>query len=107
MILRPTPEDENVLEIENWVMSCRVFGRQLEFEAMNIAVDSARQRGARALVADYIATPKNGVIKALYPSLGFIAVDQTTTGNGVTRWRLSLEDYLRRETHILRGGATE
>ncbi len=42
MILRPTPDDEDVLEIENWVMSCRVFGRQLEFEAMNIAVDAAR-----------------------------------------------------------------
>jgi FkbH-like protein len=54
MILRPTPDDEDVLEIENWVMSCRVFGRQLEFEAMNIAVDLARARGARALIANYI-----------------------------------------------------
>src|SRR3974390_2568755 len=62
MILRPTPEDEDVLEIENWVMSCRVFGRQLEHEAMNIAVEAARQRGARALVAEYIATSKNNVI---------------------------------------------
>ena len=46
MILRPTPDCEDVLEIENWVMSCRVFGRQLEFAAMNIAVEAAR-RGAR------------------------------------------------------------
>jgi FkbH-like protein len=38
MILRPTSHDEGVLEIENWVMSCRVFGRQLEVEALNIAV---------------------------------------------------------------------
>ena len=28
MILRPTPEEDDVLEIENWVMSCRVFGRR-------------------------------------------------------------------------------
>src|SRR5208283_4492175 len=60
MILRPTPDDEDVLEIENWVMSCRVFGRQLEFEAMNIAVEAARARGARALIANYIPTAKNG-----------------------------------------------
>src|ERR1700693_6112020 len=43
MLLRPTPNHEDVLEIENWVMSCRVFGRQLEFEAMNIAVEAARR----------------------------------------------------------------
>src|SRR5229473_6663148 len=62
MILRLTSDDEGVLEIANWVMSCRVFGRQLEFEAMNIAVEAARRRNARAFRADYIPTAQNGVI---------------------------------------------
>jgi FkbH-like protein len=105
MILRPTPDHEDVLEIENWVMSCRVFGRQLEFEVMNIAVEAARQRGARALIADYIATSKNNVINALYPSLGFAAVDQTTPTSGATRWFLNLADYVLRDSHIVRAGA--
>jgi hypothetical protein len=47
MIVRPT-EDDEVLEIENWVMSCRVFGRELEFESMDIAVEAAKERGAGA-----------------------------------------------------------
>ena len=76
MILRPAPDDDDALEIENWVMSCRVFGRELEFEAMNIAVEAAKERGVRALVADYIPTPKNDVISKLYPSLGFTEVDR-------------------------------
>jgi FkbH-like protein len=105
MILRPTSDCEEVLEIENWVMSCRVFGRQLEFEAMNIVVEAARQRGARALVADYIATAKNNVISALYPSLGFVAVNQTASPSGATRWFLDLADYIVRDTHIVRAGA--
>ena len=104
MILRPTPEDEDVLEIENWVMSCRVFGRQLEHEAMNIAVEAARQRGARALVAEYIATSKNNVISALYSSLGFAAVNQTVSTSGATRWFLDLADYVTQNTHIVRAG---
>ena len=41
MILRPDHTQPEILEIDNWVMSCRVFGRQLEFEAMNIAVEVA------------------------------------------------------------------
>jgi hypothetical protein len=100
MILRPKPEDDETLEIENWVMSCRVFGRELEFQAMNIAVEAARERGARALVANYIPTAKNDVISKLFPSLGFTEVDRPSPGNGATRWRLDLADYVSRNTHI-------
>ncbi len=101
MILRPTSEDEGVLELENWVMSCRVFGRQLEFEAMNIAVEAARRRGAKAFIADYTATPKNHVISTLYQSLGFAAVN-----GSATRWFLDLEGYMALNTQIARAGAT-
>src|SRR5215472_11280668 len=104
MILRPTSDREEVLEIENWVMSCRVFGRELEFEAMNIAVEAARRRGVRALVAKYVPTGKNNVISGLYPSLGFAEHDQLATTDGATRWFLKLADYVARETHIMRGG---
>jgi FkbH-like protein len=100
MILRPT-EDDEVLEIENWVMSCRVFGRELEFEAMNIAVEAAKKRGVRALVADYIPTPKNDVISKLYPSLGFTEASSPAPANGARRWVLDLADYVARKTHIV------
>jgi FkbH-like protein len=105
MILRPTADREKVLEIENWVMSCRVFGRELEFEAMNIAVEVALRRGARALVANYIPTAKNYVTSGLYPGLGFAEHDQLATADGATRWFLKLVDYVARETHIMRVGA--
>ena len=101
MILRPAAGDEETLEIENWVMSCRVFGRELEFEAMNIAAEAARDRGMRALVADYIPTPKNDVISKLYPSLGFAEADGPAPPNGAKRLRLDLADYVPRKTHIV------
>jgi predicted enzyme involved in methoxymalonyl-ACP biosynthesis len=72
---------------------------------MNIAVDAARQRGARALIADYIATSKNNVISALYPSLGFTPVNGTAPNNGATRWFLNLADYVPQDSHIVRVGA--
>ena len=104
MILRPAADDDDALEIENWVMSCRVFGRELEFEAMNIAVEMAKERGVSAFVASYIPTPKNDVISKLYPSLGFTEVDRPAPGNGATRWRLDLADYVARNTHIVQQG---
>jgi FkbH-like protein len=107
MILRPTTEDDAVLEIENWVMSCRVFGRQLEFEAMNIAVEEARRRGARAIIANYFATAKNGVIRELYPNLGFATVKHPAYRNGATRWILNLAEYVTRDTYITRIGPSK
>jgi predicted enzyme involved in methoxymalonyl-ACP biosynthesis len=85
-------------------MSCRVFGRQLEFEAMNIAVEAARHIGVNRLVADYITTPKNGVISELYPSLGFTAAPEPDAANGTTRWLLDLAKYAGHQTHITRAG---
>jgi FkbH-like protein len=102
MILRPDDNEPDVLEIESWVMSCRVFGRELEHEAMNIAVEAARDRGVRALIADYIPTKKNTVIRELYPSLGFSPVDKDTPSNGPSRWILDLDTYSARKTHIAR-----
>ena len=103
MILRPDPKQLEIFEIDNWVMSCRVFGRELEFEAMNIAVEQARFHGAKALRADYIPTPKNRVINELYPTLGFFPLDRAR-GNGGTRWLLDLAKYAARSTHISRSG---
>ena len=101
MILHPDPKQPEVFEIDNWVMSCRVFGRQLEFEAMNIAAEQARCRGIKALRATYIPTPKNGVISELYPSLGFCPVDGTPE-NGGACWFLDLAKPITRSTHISR-----
>ena len=86
-------------------MSCRVFGRQVEYEAMNIAVEAARHRGARTIFATYLPTERNGLVRELYCELGFTAVEQCATTNGATRWVLDLADYAPRHTYITRKSA--
>ncbi|HXR17366.1 MAG TPA: HAD-IIIC family phosphatase [Terriglobales bacterium] len=103
MILLPDPQSPDLMEIDTWVMSCRVFGRQLEQEAMNIAVETARRMGIRMFRADYIPTSKNGVVRELYSALGFtLAQDAATPHDGATRWFLRLSDYVPQATHISR-----
>ena len=101
MLMLPPQDHEDCLHIDAWVMSCRVFGRQLEHEAMNIAVQAARSRGVREIRATYIPTPKNGVIRDLYASLGFRAVEDAGAA-GTTRWVLSLAQYQPTTTFIAR-----
>lgn len=102
MILRRASDEADALEIDNWVMSCRVFGRQLEFEAMTIAVEAARAAGARTLRARYVPTDRNGVISGLFESLGFCRLPAPEDAAGVSRWRLALADYTPRPTFIAR-----
>jgi len=102
MVLRVDEQDPSIVDIDTWVMSCRVFGRQLEEEAMNIAVDASRGFGARQLRADFLPTAKNGVVSKLYPSLGFNRASNDPPVEGGSRWLLNLSDYVARETHIAR-----
>jgi len=100
MILR-SADDPEALDIDTWVMSCRVFGRQLENEAMSIAVEAARGRGVRILRAEYIPTERNGVVRGLFKSLGFAAVPGTEPG-GASRWILNTAAYVALPTFIAR-----
>ena len=102
MILVPVEGAAGCIEIDTWVMSCRVFGRQLEFEAMNIAVEAARQNGYREIVGLYAPTAKNTVIRNLYPDLGFRAADLPNQNGTASRWSLPLTDYAFRDTKITR-----
>ncbi|HEY6451273.1 MAG TPA: HAD-IIIC family phosphatase [Steroidobacteraceae bacterium] len=101
MILREHHGGPQTLEVLSWVMSCRVFGRQLEHEAMNIAVEAARARGTRRLRAELIATKKNGVISNLYAGLGFSRLAEATPA-GTSRWGVDLADYVPKSTFIRR-----
>jgi FkbH-like protein len=104
MILRPSPDEDRVLEIDTWVMSCRVFGRQLEQMAMNIAVDAARRRGIRAIRGQYIPTARNDVVRELYPTLGFMQISGIAANAGTTWWSVDVAGYVPCVTHIKPAG---
>ncbi len=103
MVLRAAGPGIDELEIDTWVMSCRVFGRQLEDAAMNIAVECARDRGVKALRARYVPTERNGVMRGLFGSLGFEPVGGGE-GQEPSVWRLPVGAYVTRKTFIHRKG---
>ena len=63
--------DENVAELENWVMSCRVFGRGLEDAIFNTVMEKLAARDIEVLNANFVSTAKNVVINELLQGLGF------------------------------------
>jgi FkbH-like protein len=62
------------LEIDSWLMSCRVLGREVERATLAIIVEEAVRRGATTVLARYCPSAKNGMVADLLPKLGFSAV---------------------------------
>jgi FkbH-like protein len=86
------------LFIDTWLMSCRVLKRGVEALCRNLLCKAASQRQLKALVGEYIPTPKNALVKDHYASLGFQM--DADLGNGHTRWRLPLADVTPLPTFI-------
>jgi FkbH-like protein len=90
--------DSHDLEIDTWLMSCRVLGRQVEPTTLNLIADQAQKLGARRLVGEYIPTKKNGMVKDHYQRLGFTLMQ--TTDNGGSRSMLDLNGFAPTPTFI-------
>jgi FkbH-like protein len=74
--------DGDVLHIDDFVLSCRVFSRGIEQSALAVLLRHARSTGASSVAATYRRTPKNGTVRDFYPRHGFAVVSddgQTAT----------------------------
>lgn len=92
------------LEIDTWLMSCRVLKRQVEEQVLNEIVRLAKEKGCVWLKGMYIPTAKNSMVSDLYPKLGFQAV---TDQPDCREFELSVENFTPKSTFIqLAKGAT-
>ncbi|MGH7210439.1 MAG: HAD-IIIC family phosphatase, partial [Acetobacteraceae bacterium] len=89
---------EHDIEIDTWLMSCRVLGRQVEPTTLNLIAEQARHLGARRLLGEYIPTKKNAMVKDHYARLGFTVAG--TTGQGGSRAILDLAAFIPAQTFI-------
>jgi len=62
---------DSVWEIVDWVMSCRVMNRRIEFSVQEWVEKELRRRGAAALHATWRKTPKNAPVEQLFDRFGF------------------------------------
>jgi FkbH-like protein len=80
----------DVMEVDTWLMSCRVLKRQVEEEVLNELVRLARGRGCQRLAGLYLATAKNKMVQDFYERMGFILTSESETRREFT---LALESF--------------
>lgn len=79
------------LDIELWLMSCRVLKRDMELAMLDELVRRAKEKGITRINGFYYKTHKNSMVAELYSSFGF-TLDKKLD-NGDSEWHLDIEGY--------------
>ncbi len=94
-------QDPDTLNIDTWLMSCRVIGRTAEEYFFSVLVERARELGYAKLRGQYIRTAKNQLVEKLYDRLGFA---QVSAADGVVTYELTLAELGPIKHFITRAG---
>lgn len=62
--------------IDLWIMSCRVFKRDLEKAIFDVLVSKCKEKNIKVIRGFYFKTKKNAFVEHLYEDLGFEVIEQ-------------------------------
>lgn len=89
MIARRVDADSATWEVDTWLMSCRVIGRQMEQLMFQTVAEAAVAGGVHSVRGVYNPTAKNALVSDLYPRLGFSKLRETSDGVDLYSFDLS------------------
>lgn len=87
-----------ILDMDLWIMSCRVLKRDMEFAMLDRLVERCREQGMTTIRGYYYPTAKNKMVKDLYGRFGFEKISEDEEGNAV--WQMSVDGYEQR-CHVI------
>jgi len=87
-------KNQDSWEIDTWLMSCRVLGRQVEDAVLQDIVKNAEAAGVSKLIGYYSPTAKNIIVKDHYRKLGF---NKTHSIENDEFWELTIKNYKKKE----------
>ena len=86
------------LFVDTWLMSCRVLKRGMEEFIINRMVQTAADCGFRIILAEYLPTPKNRMVKDIYETMGFSKTGENTYCLKVSDFQ-TLKTYIKEDDH--------
>ena len=96
--------EDKILEVDLWLMSCRVFKREMEFAMFDALVERCQALGIHKIVGVFVPSKKNAIVSGFYASLGFQSAG--SKDNGETRWEYAVPQcYTPKNRYILRSAS--
>lgn len=81
-------DQEDAAIIDDFVMSCRVMGRQIEACMLDLVETDLKEQGKETVYASYLQTAKNQPVVNFYDEMGYQMLEQTEEGE--KKYSLSL-----------------
>jgi FkbH-like protein len=89
------PESNNALDIETFVLSCRVLGRGIETGVLTWVINYAQKNGFNELHGSFIPTERNKPAANIYSEHGFtLSSDQHYYSYDLTNANIDFPDWL-------------
>ena len=82
---------EDSVNIDLWIMSCRVFKRTMEYVMFDELVRRCRAQNIKKIIGHYIPSPKNNLVCDHYHTIGFSLIYRDT--NSVSSWEYNIPEY--------------
>jgi FkbH-like protein len=92
---------EETVELDLWLMSCRVLNREMEFAMFDTLVEQCQARGIRRIVGVYIPSKKNSMVAGHYAELGFTRLSESSGDHELWQYDVP-QSYLERTRFIHR-----
>lgn len=92
-------QQESVLHLELWLMSCRVLKRDMEFAMMDQLVAACQERGISRIFGYYYPTAKNGMVREFYALQGFTKISEDADGNTV--WQFDIPECYENKNKVI------
>ncbi len=89
----------NTCVIDSWLMSCRVFKRDMECAMMDCLVYECKKRGISKITGIYIPSSKNSMMENFYGDRGFKLVSKDNSGTAEWSYYIPAE-YLKQNRYI-------
>ncbi|HHX57993.1 MAG TPA: HAD-IIIC family phosphatase [Clostridiales bacterium] len=83
--------EADTLNVELWLMSCRVLKRDMEYAMLDTLVEKCIQNNITKINGYYYKTVKNAMVSDLYARFGFKQISSNNNGDSV--WELDLHNY--------------
>ncbi|URZ18154.1 HAD-IIIC family phosphatase [Clostridium felsineum] len=89
--------DQNILSIDTWVMSCRVFNKNIENAVLNYLCQLAKEKGIRKIIGKCKNIKEKSYVDELYLKMGF---EYLRTQDEVAIYEISKENFKKHECDI-------
>lgn len=97
-ILKQPEHDNKMVEIDSYLLSCRILGRKIEDVFLDYLINYCKEQGYKAIKAKYIKTSKNSQVRDFYTKHYFKIEEEFETE---INYKLEINDYQKSNVNFI------